>query len=467
MLSEYVLPAIGTFYWDKELKQPVLLGQLEIYDNELRVKILKQLCKNGDSFNVKELYAQFRHKSELQNKTNYTFFYCNPYRDYKKDEELLNFSSFTKNKDFVNEQNQGFIELDTTYTKISFEIENLEDWLWNQPFSNNMEHSAIKYRRKNGSYINYYNEKGSFIDDISQIEIQAQTIHRKINLSKYTSIIIHSTPTVFRSHQSDYKIEKNSRIDIITIKPKPINFFYYIIYQLCVYFTLIGVHKCKVKRIYDWKYCEYLKEFYTKNIPFTITTGKHNDWFSRYGMTYNKINKDIDRSMMLFFSKRKLLHNIMQFIADMNEIYSKEYAEVYLTQQIQMLETYGNIKLKGNYKKNHNGRIEPSENVQDIEKIIYSLPNKVFDKIFIHNYPKNDFQGFEIFGYTDKNKSIKELKIKLRIILTAIRNSSIHPYRNGKLKKINIPNHSLINSLSMLLRYLIYKEIGLKNYFVL
>lgn len=500
------LPAAGTFYHDKDLTKPLFIGMLEMHDNEPRVKVLdKYKAASNYGGGYSELYAQLSSPDSYKKYKNYTFFGCSLDRVNLERAEILIFDSFAvyadmslkkpkEGQDYNDKDNidKTFITSEDKYTKISFEIDNFNDWLWENSIKN-FEKFGTTWTDKDGNKC--YSAKDEdgcygFNKNIQKLEVPIYYTHKTLDLSENTRMEIHSYPSP--PTYVDYSASRfpnlqfliNNRIDIITREPEKIGFFYWMIYRLCEYFTLFGIRKCQIKRIYDWQYLKSSKEFYNNNIPWIIKekSNSYKNWVPRDEMKFEKIENDLSDSMKLFLDKQDDLRGLIQFITDMNSVYSKAYTDTYLAQQIQMLETYGNMKLKGNYIKNENGAPKPADNVQDIEKTISEIPDDIFDKIFVHNYSGNHSRGWAIFGHENVDKPIIELKNLLRPILSNLRNYIIHPYKNGKQKEIHkiefLQNYchaetfglsrnigELSSSLKMLLRWLLYREIGLERHF--
>jgi hypothetical protein len=316
------------------------------------------------------------------------------------------------------------------------------------------------------------------------IAIPIHTIKERIQVNDDITLEIQSTPSLYGEYP-DFKISQYCHIDIIAKNAHSIGFFYGVIYKLLLFFTIIGYGKCKIHGIstiqpikYEGMTWESNKrmEFYNNHLNWDIDKEQSHRWFVMDNMLYHTIKEDFPKAIKMFFETKPVFHNIINFVADMNEVYAKQYLQVFLSQQVQMLEIYGNIKLQGSYTD------KESVNRQDLRETIFSqIPDDVFDKICIHNYKDNNYRGWENFG-ADREKSISELKGVLFTTLTELRNFIIHPYKKGAYKRLGntvlskyyyindeMLNMEAVSSLSIslkrLLRWFLYKEIGLEKYF--
>lgn len=501
---EYDFPNAGIFYADTCCKVPLFIGQLEIYENKIRIKVLE---RQKDGYGG-TLYAHLRTSSNHHNIVSWSFFDCH----FDSMHNYVEFSSFVRydnqnTRGWENKQRDNlldkipipkFVTQNDKFKRISVMIESLDMWLWKQPLEAMLEedfqfgvqfvdkkgekHRGYRIACKNGAY--------EFDKNITCMMIPAHTIKEKIDLNEELSLELHSTPEEFGVYP-DFEIWQNCYIDIISKVPKSMKYFYYVIYCLSVYFTSIGFRKCKIHKIH---YCEPVKflkddkikplkllDFYHNGLCWDIMKKKYDEWFTREKLKYHSLQKDFGSSFRLFFEKQDSLHNIINFLTDMDDRYNKGYLEIYITQQIQLLETYGNLKLKGEYIKGKDGRIRPSENLQDLMKVMELLPDEIFGKIFLHNYHNIHYQGGSILGYENRNKPINELKKILLLAMTELRNFIVHPYKNGQhkeLKNTRLPQwyclgdrldmqviSSLSHCLNMVLRWFLFEEIGLGKYF--
>jgi hypothetical protein len=495
---EYQFPNAGMFYEDKNCNTSLFIGQLEIFEGKMRIKILERVYNS--SINCYEtLYAKLTYNKNYEIVA-WSFFNCEFKQDISYD--FINFESFAKhsngnmqaivdipnkNSDLSKRPIPEFITEDSKFKKISLYIDGFEEWLWRQPLSLGKEDFSCEYIKKNGevqSWMYKLLEKGgSFDEDIIRISIPYHTMHKKIEIDDKITLELHSEPSL-NGEYPNFEVSQTCHIDIITKKAYHIDFFYKVINKLLLFFTLIGSYgKCKIHKIssfekMSWKTYRRV-EFYNKYLRWDVIREKNDYWFVDDNMLYHTIQLDFHKAIKSFFDNNKnFLHNIINFVCDMNAVYTKEYLEVYLSQQVQMLEIYGNIKLKGEYP-NGNGR----ENTQDLREAIFSqIPDTIFDKIFVHNYiNNNDYRGWKNFG-ENRNKDILHLKEFLFSNLTILRNFIIHPCKEGsykKLSKTELAKHYYMNdttlnldaiaslsfSLKMLLRWFLYREIGLEKYF--
>jgi hypothetical protein len=499
MFNKFEIPISGIFYKDKELKIPLFVGILKLQDDKPFIEIVEKY-KNENQFDVGggcgygTLFAKLRNRNMSNYIENYTFFECGPSRTLLENSDFIEFESICKYRDisFKNEHPDKFLSEKDKFTEISFEIENLNDWLWKTKWSLRDKKFQVKARDAKGNILTRCKETGENLNSaLAGVEIPIYTIYKVIKVSPRTTIEIHSEPSFPTNvdYSGNNKIQTEFRLySYITIKRKSktdIMTFYRIMLRVIEFLNLLGNGNCRITRIFDWKFTKHYFEFYHRGLSYKIKDIDFIDkWHPKYSMLLTEIDENLDKSMKLFFSKYKTYYQLIQFVIDMNRTYDTPPIDIHIIQQLQMIETYGNIKLKGKYTANNKGKLIPSDNFQDLMKIINSksmLPNKIFDFIFIHNYKNNDTRGIEVFGWDNKDKKITELRKLLLPTLSEIRNYIVHPYKNGKpkeLKHTKIPENFcryednslhnigyLSNSLKMLLRYLVYREIKLDKYF--
>jgi hypothetical protein len=221
-------------------------------------------------------------------------------------------------------------------------------------------------------------------------------------------------------------------------------------------------------------------EFFVNDLGWDLEHKKFDHWFVGYSMTYRHIRKDLGKSLKLFFDKRDVIHSLVSFVLDMDGMRDREATELYFSNQMQIMETYGNIKSKG-IKIKGNG----SQTKKDIDKTLSLLPDKVFDKIFIHYYKTRNFiPCYDIFGHSEKTKKISEYRDILKNNLLPLRNFITHPCKDGKYKNpkneklyeywykdkgsLNLRAISALStSINKMLRWFVLQEIGLEKYFEL
>lgn len=433
---------------------------------------------------------------------------------YGYNNEIIEFESFIKYDNHNNNsmptgflnQNKDykipsprFVSICDTYKQMSVDFNNLADWLWKIPlknFSQKDNSFFVQYVTKDEKVVNGYRKKDKkgcleYDTDITKIVIPAHSLKKKVHINSDISIEFCSSPCIIGEYP-DYLVQQSSYINIISKKAVPVNSFYHIIYCLGLYFSIIGYGICKINDIYYFEPMKFFKNnkfkpmkrltFFHNCLPWNIKNDNSVEWSARPGLYYQEIKRDFAKSLKEFFVKKYELRNMLEFLANQDKKYNREYIETYIIQQIQILETYGNIKLKGEYRKEEKGRVSPCETHQDLAKVISITSDDIFDTIFIHNYPNNNYQGWEVFGDIISQKTVLEIKKMLPYLLMEIRNFLVHPCRKGDYKNIRdtkLPEHYILDenrlnlravsalsvSLNFLLRWLVLKEIGLEKYF--
>ena len=497
---EFSFPTADMFYADEDCEQPLFIGQLEIVKNKIQIKVLSSL---GNSHGYGgTLYARLRPEHSPNELVSWSFFNCH-YSGHLS-QKSVDFESCIKHS---NGNNKGwknwrpdksertetpvpkFIKSEDKFKKVSLEIDGLDNWLWKLKSDEEIDTKSKfrpDFRDKTGkSYFGYNKSsknKVGFDKSLVEMAVPLHTIHKRIRIDENTTVEIHSVPSEYGEYPN-FEIGQHCHIDIISKEPRLARFFYWVIYNLQLYFSLITDNKCKVHRISYHEVPIYNKtvkvkpyknlEFFDNRLGWDIEKKKYGNWFVGYHMTYRHIKSDLGKSLKLFFEKHRNIHNIVSFVLDMNNMREKEYTEVYFTNQMQIIETYGNIKSKG---KNNTTR-------QDINTTMSLLPDKVFEKLFIHYYEtKNFVPGHDIFGFGNSDKSVSELQSILKIHLPGLRNFITHPCKNGKYKDPKTEKlfdwwyddngflrleavSALSTSINKMLRWFVLQEVGLEKYF--
>ncbi len=489
----------GVFYLDPECSHPLFVGQLFVEENLLKINILENYDSNSFS---STLYAQLKGSCNQCSISSWTFFDCS--RSYNnKSIEFVSFIEYDNHNNeisnrFYDENGSiktsipNFLSKHEKYEQISVKFENFSEWLWKVPLIKGHDNLfPVKYVTKSKEVLTGYRKISKsgcleFNKNINEIIIPAEYLKKRINITSNLSIEFNSSPIIYQEC-SNYQIEQSCHINIVLKQASTIESFYHVIYWLSLYFSVIGYGVCKIENIYYFKPIKFLKNktippkrviFFDNRLPWNIKCNETLGWFFRDKLYYHTMKKDFATSLKTFWLKRRELSGIVTFLANIDNRYNRKDIETYIVQQIQCLETYGNIKLKGKYSKKNND----SHTKQDLMKVISILPNDIFDKVFIHNNPNNDYRGWEVFGPIDKDKDISELKDCLPSLLMELRNFIVHPCKDGYYKKIEntkvlpyyITSDKMLNlnavsalsvSLNFLLRWLVFKEIGLDKYF--
>jgi hypothetical protein len=473
----------GKFYMDPENthnQSPVFTGQLEVIDEIVRIKILhcKKFIKYGG-----HLYAHLRDSKNYASTTSWSFFECR----LDTNEEYVGFSISVKHDNrncnsevsFPTKNRPDFITRSSTFPKISVKMEGLDKWLWDQCLKLDPKFQ-IRFTDQSGHPCDFWNchngELFHYNESISDIVIPAHTVHIVVHISETIDIEIHSVPFVF-SEYPDCKVTQDCWINVVAKENQSIDSFLEIIDKISLYFSIIGIGRCRIQRIYyseKTKKSFELLEFYKNRMRWTFTNKEYREWYPFFKMHYQNMREDFSSSIKQFFEQFDILSDIVEFLVSINK---KEISQISVSQQIGIIEIYGNIKLGGNYK-----RKGPLETKQDLDKVVSLIPDEVFDKIFIHNYHDNDLRGQNIFGYDQVDKTIDDMKNRLLTILMDLRNFVVHRYKNGRRKNrsntelpmsywlddnnLNLEAiRPLSSSLNMMLRWILYKEIGLDQYF--
>lgn len=479
LLWEHDFPSAGSFYADKELRHELFRGMVIIDEDQPQIIILEQ-TENGLNWEeYNEVYAQLKSSSH-NDYSNYTFFNCQrgisslKDRDTIKNKDILNFEHFAKFDKLIPKEDKysEFITGKTEFNKMTLEIDNFNKWLFPdrtdlpRDKQNMVQRLDDKNKPCSSDNMLCFNEK------IKKIEIPIKTIHKLIKISENLQIEIHSTPSlpVFADWHWGIDIYQTSKIEIISKKAYPLDYFYEVAYYLLEFFTCIGSGICKAKQLYIMdRQNDEISSFYSNSIPWAIKSSKWDSWNSRYGKTdYSNIEPILEKSLQKFIKKRYKLQSMIEYLSDFDEFRESAYPENQISQQVQILEIYGNMISKG---------INKSDNRKDVKSAINSIDNDIYVSVFS---PKKTVLDKKQIKHISKEEIINKKEI-LANTLSELRNFITHPYRDGKPKKLSnhIPkgykngdyrlNERAIIALSRhidtILKWLLYKEIGLKKYF--
>ena len=505
---DYQFPNAGQFFSDPNCTNLLFIGQLEVINNKIYIKVLssqEHYYNYGDT-----LYARLNTTYDPQKLTSYSFFGCSasgtPFTN-----NSIRFNSFIKhdngnhagiknnkwknNKDEKETPLPAFIDKKDTFTKLSVEFSNLDKWLWNltaeesrsELYAKKPEFRAQYIDEKSNVHSGYWSDKG-YIKTIKKMVIPFKSMRKTIKLDDNTTLVFISNPSVITAEFPNFYVNQSSHIEIISKEPHTINFFLDIIYKLKAFLSIITNSECKIYRIYFHKPGVFSSkgrskpykhiEFFDNRLGWDLDKDTLNSWFVGYNMTYRNIKKDLATSLKQFFDKYKDIHNLLSFLINAKQIQKTETVELFISNQIQLIEMYGNLKAKGNDNKTEN----------NINSIISALPNEAFDKIFIHHYrSRNSIPCYEIFGCNSdtqvmESQEVKKFRKILKGNLMDLRNFITHPCKNGKFKNLkeekiyrhwcdidnNCLNRHAISCLSfcltMVLRFFVLQEIGLENY---
>lgn len=500
----YKFPNAGQFYADPECRTPLFIGQLDIVNNNICIKVLSE--QEHYYIYPDTLYAYLNTVHSPQNLVAYSFFGCIT-GNAPSINNSIQFRSFIKHdngnrigweKNHWSKTNNvplpDFITEKKLFKKITLRISNLDEWLWN--LSPEEQTADIKLKKPNFSAY-YTDKKGNnhtgyrtwkgYIKNINQMIIPFKSMVKRIKIDDETIIIFSSEPDATGSEFPNFYARQDSKIEILSVRAQPIGFFMKIVYILKTFLSIITDSECKIYSVSYHEPIKYLKsrdvckpykniEFFYNDIGWYLEENPLDDWFVGYHMLYRIIRKDLEVALKLFFNKYAEISSLANFLLDAKHQRETESFDLYLANQLQIIEMYGNLKNRGAVPR------------QDIKTVISEVPDSVFDNIFIHYYEtRNSIPCNEIFGCLSKSRALDSNEVKqyrdiLQDNLIDIRNLIIHPYKNGKRKipkdvigfkywcspdgqRLNWDALSQLSvSLNMMLRYFVLKEIGLDKF---
>lgn len=500
----YRFPNAGQFYADPECTRPLFIGQLEIVDNDIYIKVLSEqehYYRYPDT-----LYALLNTLHEPQNLVAYSFFGCltgNP----PSVNNYIQFRSFIRHdngnrRGWSNDDGPkdngvplpAFVTEQSFFKRIVLRINKLDEWLWKLGFDEKSADRNLKKPNFSARYVDnkdryhtgYRTFKG-YIRSINKMIIPFKSLVKKIKIDDNTTIVFRSEPEAIGSEFPNFSVSQDSTIEIISSEPKTIEWFIKVIYKLKTFLSIITSSECKIYSISYHEPTKHVKgtkkykpykhiDFFYNSIGWYLNTKPIEDWFVGYHLLYRNIRADLDTSLKLFFNKYTDISMVAHFLLNAEHKRETESFDLYLADQLQVVEMYGNLKNRG------------AQTSNDIKTVISDVPDNIFDNVFIHYYDtRNSIPCVEIFGRFSDSKAVdtNEVQEYRKILLNNlidIRNFIIHPYKKGQLKvpKNEIkfeywrsPDGQHLNwkalsqlsvSLNKMLRYFVLKEIGLDKF---
>lgn len=163
---EFEFPTAGPFYASQDGTEPLFIGQLEISEGKIYIKVLSRYGNHcGYS---RTLYAKLSEKLSPFELVAWSFFDCK----YNDRFEKVNFRSFSKHSNGnhmgytewrdkekpIDVPTPCFVNAEDKFKKISFQIDDFDKWLWRLKQDEKSEESFYpKYIDKNGDIHRGYN----------------------------------------------------------------------------------------------------------------------------------------------------------------------------------------------------------------------------------------------------------------------------------------------------------------------
>lgn len=448
----------GKFYKDKECQEPLFLGQLIWDNNTIKIKVLDFYSESFSQFGGQTLFAVMHDKKYLAS-MNYSFINCRTEGSLEEciqHDRYVYFSESISYNNFLKESKENithkFILPSDKFKRVSVGVKNLDDWLW-KSYTYDIKDILIALD-ENDNPANYGNIAKYVVKNVSLLE--------EIKIDGFT-IVLKSGQSFLACNYPDIVFSQNASLEIISDKEVEIYYFYRIIFLLRIYFTILWNEEFRIYDISTFEKFKYRIKFFSNYIPIEEYTLPKDYFLISTGMYFQHIKNKIACSIKQFFNVYDKLSYLINFLTDIDV---NSYIDVYISQQIQVIETYGNIMSNG---------INKLDNAKDIEFAIKSIPDDIFNKLFVDNGRRSLVFGFEEYKQSDT----KEI---LKTNLQSIRNYLIHPCSDGKNKnlldakckisrnfitqegKINLDSLSdLSKRLTIMIRYLYFREIGLED----
>lgn len=447
----------GKFYADKECQKLLFLGQLVQKNNITKIKVLDFYGKSFSQFGGQTLFAVIY--DERRVRTGYSFTNCRTEGSLEEciqHDRYVYFSESISYNDFLNERKENitpkFILPNDKFKRMSVGVKNLDDWLW----------KSHTYDLKDIVIALDENDNPANYENIANYVVKNKKLSKKIKIDGFT-IVLKSGLSFWAGKYPDIEFAQNASLEIISDKKIEVYYFYRIISLLRMYFTILWNKEFRIYDISVFEKFKYRINFFSNNIPIEEYT-LPKDYFSiSTGMYFQHVKNKLSCSIKRFFNVYYTFSYLINFLTDIDV---NMYIDVYTSQQIQVIETYGNIKSNG---------VNKTNNAKDIEFVIQSIPDDIFNKLFVDNGIWSLVFGFEEYKQSDT----KEI---LKTNLQSIRNYLIHPCLDGQNKnlldakckiaknfitqegKINLDSLSYLSGrLTMMIRYLYFREIGLED----
>ncbi|MBT3954830.1 MAG: hypothetical protein HOF38_01525 [Elusimicrobiaceae bacterium] len=443
----------GEFFLPKPSKK--ISGKLIIKNGKGRIELNNKLFDPEKEF-LQNFTLRARFFSNSIILENITFFNCIQ----EFEQTTFSFTYLLYSKKTLKSPRQKtkgkYFNRDEKFKNISFSFQNMEKWLWGK-------HSIISQDFEVSFYDKSKNKIKS-ISDASHIEYTLPNIDYSYKIKMFKketlSIRVSSFPFWDIEEYPEIKTFANPKIELTSNNPISFLDFQDILNIFLSFFTFVSGEQCLAKEI----------NFSNKN---TITTYFSNSLYpSEYNYSPNKtfypkitffeIKDNFEKIIKKWYSSYKIYGFI---VSHCNEYNKSLYLDKYFIEQAQVLETFGNIISKGNYRGD------------DIAYIIEYLDESTFNKLFVERYCDGKF----FFA----KKSFKKRKEELVGQIRAIRNYFAHPFFNGKYKnpagkyrKRQISknfrngknlNLETINELSkkmdIIIRFVLLKELKLQDKF--
>lgn len=398
-MREFELPLYGIINFDNQKEL-----QVRFYKDSKENFRLELLNDFGDfGFGAYDLQAKF----ESNGFVNYiTFINC--YKINLKEKRQIRFDGFISYENFIDKNNELYINTSSLRNKISFTINNLERWIYpHMDICSELECELLDengIKTKNKTKAKYF----KMLTLNYQETFTFQYLGEQIKLS-----IIND----FERLAIDFpKIELYPylHLDLETEIEHNIDFYIDIILQLRNLFSLFLNQTGNISSIYELEYCSYRIDYYLINEKYNNT--------DLILQNYNIYFKDIRTNFNQILQKWFDIYDKYELI--INSICNYEYPKYVsdaINKRAQLLETYGNIKTKG----------EKSRN--DIITAIKEIkPSNLID-IFHLNKGEGDFLLFN-FNLSELDSDFDKLVAKFGNQIMNIRNHFIHPYKNGSRK---------------------------------
>ena len=372
---------------------------------KLKLELLN--TRNDFGFGISELKGVFEENSI--DKYYITFLNCS-----KKsfgDSNEVEFSDYIIHSNFSKPDDEKFITLQSKTKEMSFDIANFEHWIWYDLDRGNdyqfeyLDKNKEKAEKNNAEYylLKTFNQRNSYSVKYKDINASIQLISEfGAYPRKYPQIVC----------------EPYTYVKISTETEQEAQFFIEIIDKLNDLFSLFFNQKSLISNIQEFEAFNYRITYHFKSL---ISNDKQDSFhFLSSNILFKDIKDDLSTVIQNWFDKyddyKYLIHSICEYD-------NPKYLDDIFSRQVQLLETYGNIKSKGG-----------GSTRVDIFTSLNSIEDDLFKKIFFLDKDIHEFDVKSFFNNSEKALPIENIKKNTADLLMNIRNHFTHPYRNGNLK---------------------------------
>lgn len=387
------LPADGIIKLNNNTQMKIRLKEGE--NNKLKLEVLDKPS------NVNRFYGDLKGHFEITGGSlNITFLNCGNYNIQQCEIEFAHHIEYWVFGDSCNAQ---YIDLHSKRKEICFRIENLKQWLYN-PKESGINDNLWSYLDSNGENVKL-KQNADFIK--IKVGNKSNSYEFTYQDNKFVLSIIDEFQTNFLKYP-EISLYPSCYLRLSSEKEFPVQFLYRMILKIQKLFSLFFNQVANVTSIYESKQFDYFIKY-----DILTSVSKPDIFIPYFNINYEKISQKLEIILQKWFEIYEEYKMIIDSICsyEVSNVLSYE-----ISKKAQLLETFGNIISKGANTRN------------DIKAALSQLNPNIFNKIFRRGDIIFAFDINKLGDTTEKQMSALSEQIM------NLRNHSIHPYRDGKLK---------------------------------